>query len=260
MQKPALMLKGLNVSVYNRSVEVQPVLSNISFKLEPGEIKALIGPSGSGKTVLGLALLGLLRAPVRIATGKIFIFNEEIDYRRKDAFQAVRGRMISTVFQDPFSALNPVMKIGRQLRDVICHHNDCSGQQADERAVQALEDVGLNEPRRILASYPHQLSGGQAQRVQIALALSCRPRILIADEPTTALDLVTQDKILGLLKRLQQEHRFAMILISHDLQVVSSLADSVLILHNGKIVTDCPADALDSTPYKNLVQADLPLY
>ncbi len=196
----------------------------------------MVGPSGSGKTLTALALLGLLPKDVSLAAGEIWFAERNLCVDPGKALRSVRGREISIIFQDPQPALNPVFRVGDQIFDVVKTHLSLNSTQAKERILALFERTGLADPAQVYMSYPHQLSGGIAQRVMIAMALSCGPKLLIADEPTTALDVVTQMQILSLLRKLQQEQKIAMLVISHDLQVVQMLAESLLVMENGQIV------------------------
>lgn len=234
-QSLILRVESLSVKALKQEQE-KSILSDVSFHIKRGQVKALIGSSGSGKTMIALAILGLLPENILQTAGKM-VFNgstvgKGLDYEHAE----LRGKKISMIFQEPQASLNPVFKIGTQLRDVIRRNQSVSKKEARVEAIRMLGEVGLAQAAQLYHQYPHQLSGGMAQRVLIALALSCQPSLLIADEPTTSLDATTQIQILRLLKRLQEKHKFAILLISHDLQVVEAMADSIVRLENGKIM------------------------
>lgn len=210
-------------------------LQNVSFEIEPATIVALVGESGCGKTMIAKAILGLLPKQAKQLSGSI-IYNNILLSGEEARFKMIRGNEITMIFQEPTVALNPVFKIGHQLADVIKKHQTYKTGKTKQLALEMLKEVGLPEIGSIYNSYAHQLSGGMAQRVLIALALSCNPSLLIADEPTTALDATTQVRILRLLKELQQKRKFSMLIISHDMKVVSALADSIIVLKDGRII------------------------
>ena len=234
-QRDLLLIENLSVQANHHGKQI-PILDNVSFNIKHGEVKALIGPSGSGKTMTAFAILGLLPEHVFQDNGRI-IFKDKVVGRKQDVdFYELRGKQISMIFQEPHASLNPVFKVGKQILNVFLANQDVSKQQARLGVLGILENVGLSEPEIIYNKYPHQLSGGMAQRVLIALALSCQPALLIADEPTTSLDATTQIIILKLLKELQQQHGFSMMLISHDKKVVNEMSDSIIKIDKGKLV------------------------
>ena len=227
-----------------------PILaaSGVSFSIGERETKGLVGESGSGKSVTLLSLLGLVPEPGCIVDGEVMWDGRDLLQLSPDELRAIRGREIAMIFQDPTSCLNPVYTVGEQIAETLRVKLGMKGRDARERAVELLDHVGIPAARTRLGSYPHELSGGMRQRVMIAIAIACRPRLLLADEPTTALDVTIQDQILALLAELQDEFGMAMILVSHDLGVVAQNCDSVAVMYAGHIVEDAPARDLFRTP------------
>lgn len=210
-------------------------LSGISFDVRTREIFGLVGETGCGKTVTGLSILRLLPRSARITNGEIIFWDKNLLSLPMKQMETIRGGDIAMIFQDPSSSLNPVFTIGSQMERVLRQHKSMSSKAANERAVQMLSAVGLADVKRMLSAYPHQLSGGQQQRVMIAMALSCEPRLLIADEPTTALDVTIQAQILRLLRELQTQFDFSVILITHNLGVVAQTCDRLAVLYAGRV-------------------------
>lgn len=232
--RPLLRVRNLSV-VFKQPHLTFIALQKVSFELYPGKTLALVGESGSGKTITALSLLGLLPQTAE-SNGEICFAGKQLDCKNKKSFDQIRGSQIATIFQEPAAALNPVFQVGKQILDVIRTHQNISRRVAKERVIKIFEQVRLPEPDWVYGSYPHQLSGGMAQRVMIAMALSCAPKLIIADEPTTALDVTTQLQILKLISNLQKEHGFALLLISHDINVVAQLADSIAVMRAGEII------------------------
>ncbi len=231
---PALELRELRVSFAAEGGRVR-ALDGLSLRIEAGSTLGLVGESGSGKSACCLAILGLLpRGIGRVDGGEVLLAGRPLGGLSRAQSRALRGREIAMVFQDPHSALNPHLPIGLQLTEVLELHLHLPRREARRRAAHALGEVGLSEPEARLASYPHQLSGGQRQRVMIAMALSCAPKVLLADEPTTALDAAVQVQILDLLRSLQRAHGTAILLVTHSLGVVARIADEVLVLYAGR--------------------------
>jgi oligopeptide/dipeptide ABC transporter ATP-binding protein len=220
----------------------------LDFSLDAGECLALVGESGCGKSVTALSLLRLVPPPGRVVEGQVLFRDEDLRLLPETEMRRVRGNQIAMVFQEPMTALNPVFNIGEQIAEVLRIHQGLKRQDALQQAVALLKQVGISSPERRCREYPHQLSGGMRQRVVIAMALACRPRLLIADEPTTALDVTIQAQIMQLLDDLKSKHRMAMLLITHDLGVVAETADKVAIMHDGLILEYAPVTAIFDDP------------
>ena len=242
-----LRLEGLRVA-FDTPAGVVDVLDGIDLSLGAGEILGLVGETGSGKSVTALSAMGLLRPPGRVTAGRVMFGGRDLLAAPKAELRRVRGGEIAMIFQNPRSSLNPVIRVGAILREVLRVHLGLHGAEADRRAVQLLADVGLPDPAVILRRFPHQLSGGMAQRVMIALALASEPRVLIADEPTTALDVTIQLQIIALLARLREERGLAQIVITHNLGVVAELCDRLAVMYAGTIVEEGPVGELFDAP------------
>lgn len=235
-----LSVRGLGVRFPTPRGELL-ALDGVSLDLQRGSTLAIVGESGSGKSVLSRAILRLLPATARIAEGAQIMFDGmDLLQQSQRALQKVRGRRIAMVFQDPMTALNPVRTIGSQIVEGLRLHLGLSGAQAKARALQLIDQVGITSPEQRLGQYPHELSGGMRQRVVIAMAIACEPELLIADEPTTALDVTVQAEILTLLRRLQAERRMTVILITHDLGVAAGFADEIAVMYAGQVVERAP--------------------
>jgi len=245
--RPLLEVDSLRVEFPTR-YGVLHAVNGISFTLDPGEVLGLVGESGAGKSLTGSAIIGLLDPPGRIAGGRIALEGERIDGLCDDAMRSIRGARIGMVFQDPLTSLNPLYTIGRQLVETIRAHTDLTPGEARERALELLREVGIPAAERRIDDYPHQFSGGMRQRVVIALALCARPRLVIADEPTTALDVSIQAQVLGVLRRMCREHGAAIILITHDMGVIAETADRVAVMYAGHIVEIGSVEAVVNRP------------
>jgi len=223
-------------------------VDGISFSIAPGEVLGVVGESGAGKSLTGMAIIGLLEPPGRVAAGEIRLEGERIDRLPPERMRRVRGRRIGAIFQDPLTSLNPLYTIGAQLVETILTHLDLGRAAARRRAIELLGEVGIPAPEARLDHYPHQFSGGMRQRVVIALALAAGPRLVIADEPTTALDVSIQAQIIALLKRLAREHGTAVMLITHDMGVIAETADRVAVMYAGRIAEIGPVRAVIHAP------------
>lgn len=250
-----LSVNNLNISFYKNGIET-PIINNISFAIKPNEIVAIVGESGSGKSISSLALMGLLPKKIsKITSGSILFDAKNLVEVTQQQFQNIRGKEIAMIFQEPMSALNPSMRCGKQVEDVLKQHSSLSASKIKSEVLSLFEKVKLPNPKKIYKTYPHQISGGQKQRVMIAMAIACKPKLLIADEPTTALDVTVQKEILELLKTLQTETQMSILFISHDLALVSELADKVLVMYKGKIVEQANTHAIFKTPKHNYTKA-----
>ncbi len=225
------------------------VVKGLSFDLKRGETLCIAGESGSGKSITALSIMGLLPEPMaRVSGGEVLFQGKDLIKLPEDAMRRIRGGDIAMIFQEPMTSLNPVLTVGRQLREAILAHQDVSGSEANKRALAMLESVRLSEPARRLKQYPHELSGGMRQRVMIAMALACNPKVLIADEPTTALDVTIQAQILQLIRDLQRDFGTAVIMITHDMGVVAEMADRVIVMNHGNIVESGTASDVFERP------------
>jgi peptide/nickel transport system ATP-binding protein len=236
-------------------------IDDVSFAIAPGEVLGVVGESGAGKSLTGAAIIGLLEPPGRIAGGRIMLDGKRIDDLSQERMRAIRGRQIGAIFQDPLTTLNPLYAIGRQLVETIQTHLPLSDRDARDRAVKWLEDVGIPAARERIDAYPHEFSGGMRQRVVIALALCAEPRLVIADEPTTALDVSIQAQIIALLKRITREHGTAVMLVTHDMGVIAETADRVAVMYAGRIAEIGPVRdvvQLPAHPYTEGLMGSIP--
>jgi peptide/nickel transport system ATP-binding protein len=232
---PLLEVDALRVEFPTRRGTLVAV-DGVSFTIAPGEVLGVVGESGAGKSITGAAIIGLIDPPGRVGAGRIMLGARRIDNLPPEALRRIRGRQIGAVFQDPLTSLNPLYTIGRQLTETITTHLDLSAAAARARALELLGEVGIPAPERRFDHFPHQFSGGMRQRVVIALALAANPKLIIADEPTTALDVSIQAQIIALLKRLCRDHGTAVMLITHDMGVIAETADRVAVMYAGRIV------------------------
>jgi peptide/nickel transport system ATP-binding protein len=244
---PLLEVRDLSVSFKTEDGLVQAV-DNLSLTVTAGEVLGIVGESGSGKTVSMMAVMRLIRDPNAIVDGQVLYRGRDLMPLPKNEIRSVRGREIAMIFQDPMTALTPVYTVGWQIAEQIRAHERVSRSVARARTIDLLEEVGIPNPARRVDEYPHQFSGGMRQRVMIAMALSCNPPLLIADEPTTALDVTIQAQILELMKRLQRDHGSAIVLITHDMGVIAELAERVCVMYAGRVVEEAPKRNLFSNP------------
>jgi oligopeptide/dipeptide ABC transporter ATP-binding protein len=245
---PLLAVDDLRVHLFTPRGVVRAV-DGVGFSLPAGASLGIVGESGCGKTMTALSLMRLIPSPpARIVSGRIMFDGEDIAALGEARLRALRGDAIAMIYQDPMTTLNPVFTVGEQIAEAVRLHRDASRAAALARATEMLEQVGIADPARCARSYPHQLSGGMRQRAVIAMALVCHPKLLIADEPTTALDVTIQAQILDLMRRLQGEMATAIILITHDLGVIADLVDTVVVMYAGKVVERAPVKRLFATP------------
>ncbi|MCE5333525.1 MAG: ABC transporter ATP-binding protein [Desulfobacteraceae bacterium] len=223
-------------------------VDSVSFSVSEGEVLGIVGESGCGKSVTALSLLGLIPPPGIIADGQILFKGTDLLNIPETEMESLRGDAISMIFQEPMTSLNPVFRVGDQIAEVLLRHRKITRKEASEKVVELLGQVGIPAPETRMLDYPHQMSGGMRQRVMIAMAIACSPRLIIADEPTTALDVTIQAQILGLLNRLRREHGMAVLLITHDLGVIAEMAEHVLVMYTGRVVEHAGVDDLFEDP------------
>jgi oligopeptide/dipeptide ABC transporter ATP-binding protein len=255
-----LEVNDLRTYFKTREGEVHAV-DGVSFEVESGRTLGVVGESGCGKSVTALSIMGLVPRPGKIASGSVMFDGRELVGRKESDLENIRGREIAMIFQDPMTSLNPTLKIGTQITEVLRRHLNMNRDEARKRAVELLEEVHIPNAASRLDDYPHRYSGGMRQRVMIAIALACNPKLLIADEPTTALDVTVQAGVLDLLYELREEHHMAMIIITHDMGVVAETADDIVVMYAGQIVEHAKTfDLFDSPehPYTEALLAALP--
>ena len=251
MSEPVLSVRNLRVEFATRH-QVLRAIDGISFDIAKGEVLGVVGESGAGKSVTGLAVIGLIDRPGRIAGGEIHLSGLRIDNLPPEEMRRIRGKRIGMIFQDPLTSLNPLYRIGDQLVETIRTHTDLSEQAARKRAIDLLAEVGIPAPDKRIDSYPHEFSGGMRQRVVIALAICAEPELIIADEPTTALDVSVQAQIIALIKRLGRDHGTAVMLVTHDMGVIAETCDRVAVMYSGRIA--------EIGPVRDVVQIPLHPY
>lgn len=242
-----LTVKNLYIKFKNDKKQVTAV-NNVSFSLKEGETVALVGESGCGKSVTSLSVMGLIPKHAGVVEGSIKLEDVQLNGLSPKKMRKIRGQDISMIFQEPMTSLNPVHKIGQQIGEVIDLHEDCTKEEKRERTIDMLKKVGIPRADKIIDDYPHQLSGGMRQRVMIAMAMACNPKMLIADEPTTALDVTIQAQILDLMNDLKREYNTTILLITHDLGVVADIADRVMVMYYGQIVEEADVYTLFKSP------------
>ena len=247
MTQPLLEVKNLRVEFPSRHGTLL-ALDDVSFSIQPGEVLGVVGESGAGKSLTGAAIIGLLDPPGRVAGGEIRFEGRRIDDLPYEEMRKLRGRHIGAIFQDPLTSLNPLYTVGRQLTETIRTHLPMSAAQARERAITLLQETGISAAAQRIDQYPHQFSGGMRQRVVIALALAANPKLIVADEPTTALDVSVQAQIIQLLKRLCKEHGAAVMLITHDMGVIAETCDRVAVMYAGRLAEIGPVQDVIHSP------------
>ncbi|MEH7239280.1 ABC transporter ATP-binding protein [Bacillus sp. JJ1562] len=258
---PLLEVKGLKTG-FNIDGQMYHAVDDVSFKVNPRQIVGIVGESGCGKSVMSMSVMKLLPVGIgEITDGEVIFQGNNIENLSETEMNKIRGKDVSMIFQEPMTALNPVFTIGFQLDEVLLNHQKISKQRAREISIELLTQVGISRPDSIVDEYPHQLSGGMRQRVMIAMAIACQPKLLIADEPTTALDVTVQAQILDLLKTIQEKNDMSVILITHDLGVVAEMCDEVIVMYAGKIVEKTDVDTLfynPKHPYTKLLMESIP--
>ena len=247
MSEKLLEIKDEKLSFFTPAGEVK-ALNGVSFSMNEGEVLGIVGESGSGKSVTAYSIMGLTAYPGKLIGGTIYFNGHQIEKMSEKEMRKIRGNEVSIIFQDPMTSLNPVYTIGNQITEVIRLHTGKGKKEAYDRAKELLELVGINEPTKRLKQYPHELSGGMRQRVMIAIALACEPKLLIADEPTTALDVTIQAQILELMQELRQKRGMSIIMITHDLGVVASMCERIAVMYAGHIVEYGTADEIFYEP------------
>ena len=247
MTQPLLEVRHLRVEFPTRRGTLT-ALDDVSFEIPPGEILGVVGESGAGKSLTGAAIIGLLEPPGRIAGGEILLDGQRIDNLPNEAMRRIRGRQIGAVFQDPLTSLNPLYTVGRQLVETIQTHLPVNADEARARAIGLLKETGIPAAEARIDHYPHQFSGGMRQRVVIALALAAEPKLIVADEPTTALDVSIQAQIIALLKKLTQRHGAAVMLVTHDMGVIAEASDLVAVMYAGRVVEIGPVQQVIHHP------------
>jgi len=260
MQQAVIDVRNLKVEFPGRRGTVT-ALSDVSLSIRPGEILGVVGESGAGKSMTGVAIQGLLERPGRIAGGEVWLGERRIDTLKDREMEKIRGREIGAIFQDPLTSLNPLFTVGAQLTETIRQHLPLGRAEARARAIQLLRDVGIPSPDERFDQYPHQFSGGMRQRVVIALALAASPKLIIADEPTTALDVSIQAQIISLLRRLCKEKQTAVMLVTHDMGVIAEAADRVAVLYAGRLIEIGPVEQVLHSPrhpYTQGLMASIP--
>lgn len=262
VQEKLLTVNKLRTEFFQNKKTSVTAINEISFDIGKGEILGLVGESGCGKSVTSLSIMRLLNfTSGKVTKGEVIFDGKDLQKLSEKEMREIRGGKMSMIFQEPMSSLNPAMRIDKQMIEGIRLHTNLSKQEARERAAKILQQVGIPDPERVLKNYPHQLSGGMSQRVMIAMAMSCDPKLLIADEPTTALDVTIQAQILELMKKIQKEQGTSILLITHDLGVVAEMCSRVIVMYAGKIVEEAPVGVLfgnPSHPYTQGLIASVP--
>ena len=254
-ESPLLIVKDLSISFFENELE-KKIIKSISYQLQPNQITAIVGESGSGKSISSLALMGLLpRRISKITSGSIEFDQTDLATLKSKAFQNIRGKSIAMIFQEPMSSLNPSMRCGQQVSEILKQHSPLKVAAIKREVLSLFEKVKLPDPQRAYNAYPHEISGGQKQRVMIAMAIACKPKLLIADEPTTALDVTVQKDILELLREIKNETQMSILFISHDLSLVAEFADRIMVMYNGEIVEQGTTQTIFRSPSHNYTKA-----
>lgn len=246
-QNTVLEIKDLEVELFSEQGPL-PVIDKVNLSIKEGEIVGIVGESGCGKSMLASAIMNLLNSPAQIAAGTIFYEGQDMTTLSSKEFQKIRGNDISMIFQEPMTSLNPLMKVGKQIEEAIKAHEKVTNAELKERAIAAIREVGIPQPEKVYHDIPSRLSGGMRQRIMIAMALVCHPKLLICDEPTTALDVTIQAQILRLIKKLRDETNTAVIFISHDMGVIYQMVDRVVVMYAGQFVESAPCKKLFENP------------
>ena len=246
-QNTVLEMKDLEVELFSEQGPL-PVIDKVNLSIKEGEIVGIVGESGCGKSMLASAIMNLLNSPAKIAAGTIFYDGQDMTTLSSKEFQKIRGNEISMIFQEPMTSLNPLMKVGKQIEEAIKAHEKVTNAELKERAIAAIREVGIPQPEKVYHDIPSRLSGGMRQRIMIAMALVCHPKLLICDEPTTALDVTIQAQILRLIKKLRDETNTAVIFISHDMGVIYQMVDRVVVMYAGQFVESAPCKKLFEKP------------
>ncbi|MEK5444708.1 oligopeptide/dipeptide ABC transporter ATP-binding protein [Fredinandcohnia sp. FSL W7-1320] len=261
MKEPLLSVKNLRTYFFSKEKEIRAV-DGIDLEVYPGQIVCVVGESGSGKSITSLSIMQLIPKPTgQIVSGEIMFDGKDLTKLSEKQIAAIRGNDISMIFQEPMTSLNPVLTIGDQISEVLLRHRSISKKEALQKAIEMLQFVGVPRAKEIVREYPHQLSGGLRQRVMIAMAMICEPKLLIADEPTTALDVTIQAQVLELMKKMRDEFHSSIVMITHDLGVVAEIADHVAVMYAGQVVESADADSIfEDTlhPYTNALMESIP--
>jgi len=254
MTGPVLSVEDLHLAIVSRR-ETIPILRGVSLDVQPGEVHGLVGESGAGKTMIGKVVLGIQPPKARITQGKVRFLGKDITHLRERARRHLMGLGLGLIPQDPMTSLNPAYQIGKQITDVLRLHLGMDRAAANARALELLNDVHIRAPERVLMQYPHELSGGMRQRVLIAIAFACRPKLIIADEPTTALDVTVQRQVLALIKEMQEHEGASILFVTHDLGVVAKVCDRVTVLHAGRVLEQGETAQIVASPDHAYTQA-----
>ena len=247
MKQTILEVKNLRTYFYTEN-GIAPSVDGVSFSLKEGETLGIVGESGSGKSVTSLSIMRLIDQPGKIVEGEVIFLNQDLLQQKEHSMRKIRGKEMAMIFQEPLTALNPVFRIGHQIQEALINHQNMGKKEAKQRTMELLRQVQISRPESVYKAYPHELSGGMRQRAMIAMAISCKPKLLIADEPTTALDVSIQAQILKIMRKINKEEGNSIILITHDLGVIAEMADRVAVMYAGQIVEECDVFTLFKDP------------